>query len=49
MLLAMGYDPDTARTAIRLTWGASTTQDNLDLAVRELRASAAELARYTRA
>lgn len=46
VLLAMGYDPDTARTAIRLTWGASTTQDNLDLAVRELRASAAELGRY---
>ncbi len=48
VLLAMGYDPDTARTAIRLTWGASTTQDELDLAVRELRASAAELAKFSR-
>jgi cysteine desulfurase len=45
VLLAMGYDPDVARTAIRLTWGASTTQDDLDRAVELLAESAASLRR----
>ncbi|WP_179873663.1 cysteine desulfurase family protein [Microcella indica] len=43
VLLAMGYDPDTARTAIRFTWGASTNQESLDAAVRTLAESAAIL------
>lgn len=43
VLLAMGYDPDMARTAIRFTWGASTTQESLDAAVRTLAESAATL------
>lgn len=43
VLLAMGYDPDVARTAIRLTWGVSTTQDDLDRAVELLAHSAASL------
>jgi len=43
VLLAMGYDPDTARTAIRFTWGSSTTQDDLDRAVETLADSAAAL------
>ena len=43
VLLAMGHDPDTARTAIRSTWGVSTTQESLDTAARELAESAASL------
>ena len=43
VLLAMGYDPDTARTAVRFSWGASTTQESLDTAARELAESAASL------
>ena len=43
VLLAMGYDPDTARTAIRFTWGISTIQESLDAAVRTLAESAATL------
>ena len=45
VLLAMGYTPDTARTAVRFTWGVSTTQDKLETAARELAESAAELGR----
>ncbi|MER3389924.1 MAG: cysteine desulfurase family protein [Microcella sp.] len=45
VLLAMGYEPDTARTAIRFTWGSSTTQDDLDRAVATLADSAAALRR----
>jgi cysteine desulfurase len=43
VLLAMGYDADTARTAIRFSWGASTIQEFLDTAARELAESAASL------
>lgn len=43
VLLAMGFEPDVARTAIRFTWGASTTQDELDRAVELLAQSAASL------
>lgn len=43
VLLAMGYDPDTARTAIRFTWGTSTTPDELARAADELRQSGAML------
>lgn len=43
VLLAMGYDADTARTAIRFTWGVSTTQDDLSRAVELLAQSAASL------
>jgi len=43
VLLAMGVDADTARTAIRFSWGASTTTDQLDTAARELAESAALL------
>jgi cysteine desulfurase len=43
VLLAMGFDADTARTAIRFSWGASTTADQLDTAARELAESAASL------
>jgi cysteine desulfurase len=43
VLLAMGFDPDTARTAIRFTWGTSTIQESLDAAVRTLAESAATL------
>ena len=43
VLLAMGYAADTARTAIRFTWGASTIQESLDAAVRTLAESAATL------
>ena len=43
VLLAMGYDADTARTAIRFSWGASTIQESLDTAARELAESAASL------
>ena len=43
VLLAMGYEPDVARTAIRFTWGVSTTQESLDAAVRTLAKSAATL------
>ncbi len=48
MLLAMGYDADTARTAVRFSWGASplgvsTIQESLDTAARELAESAATL------
>lgn len=43
VLLAMGYDADTARTAIRFSWGFSTTQESLDTAARELAESAASL------
>ncbi|UYN84089.1 MAG: cysteine desulfurase [Microcella sp.] len=45
VLLAMGFDPDIARTAVRFTWGASTTQDELETAARELAESAASLGR----
>lgn len=43
VLLAMGYSPEVARTALRFTWGASTTQDELDRAVELLARSAAVL------
>mgnify|MGYP001806669493 CR=1 FL=1 len=43
VLLAMGLDADTARTAIRFSWGASTIQESLDSAARELAESAASL------
>jgi cysteine desulfurase len=43
VLLAMGYYPDTARTAVRFSWGASTIQESLDTAARELAESAASL------
>jgi len=43
VLLAMGYDADTARTAVRFSWGASTIQESLDTAARELADSAASL------
>ncbi len=43
VLLAMGYDPDTARTAVRFSWGVSTIQESLDTAARELAESAASL------
>ncbi|GAA1735344.1 cysteine desulfurase family protein [Microcella frigidaquae] len=43
VLLAMGCDPDTARTAVRFSWGASTIQESLDTAARELAESAASL------
>ncbi|UTT62486.1 cysteine desulfurase family protein [Microcella humidisoli] len=43
VLLAMDYDPDTARTAVRFSWGFSTIQESLDTAVRELAESAASL------
>lgn len=43
VLLAMGVDPDTARTAIRFTWGVSTTQDELMRAAELLAESAARL------
>jgi cysteine desulfurase len=43
VLLAMGYDADTARTAVRFSWGASTTVEQLELAARELTESAAAL------
>lgn len=43
VLLAMGFDADTARTAIRFTWGVSTTQDNLNHAATLLAQSAASL------
>lgn len=45
VLLAMGFDSDTARTAVRFTWGVSTTQDELETAARELAESAANLGR----
>lgn len=43
VLLAMGVDPDTARTAIRFTWGVSTTHDELMRAAELLAESAARL------
>lgn len=43
VLIAMGFDPDTARTAIRFTWGVSTTQDELARAAELLAQSAASL------
>lgn len=43
VLLALGFDADTARTAIRFTWGVSTTQDNLSRAAELLAQSAALL------
>lgn len=43
VLLAMGYAADTARTAIRFSWGVSTIQESLDTAARELAESAASL------
>ncbi len=43
VLLAMGYDADTARTAVRFSWGVSTTVEQLELAARELDESAAAL------
>lgn len=43
VLLAMGFDADTARTAVRFTWGVSTIQESLDTAARELAESAASL------
>ncbi len=43
VLLAMGYDADTARTAVRFSWGASTTAEQLEVAARELAESAATL------
>ena len=46
-LLAMGFDADTARTAVRFSWGLSTTQDELETAARELADSAASLGRFS--
>ncbi|MFM2353315.1 MAG: hypothetical protein RLZZ608_721, partial [Actinomycetota bacterium] len=43
VLLAMGLDADTARTAVRFSWGATTTAEQLDAAARELSESAAAL------
>lgn len=43
VLLAMGHSADVARTAIRFSWGASTTQDELATAARMLGESAAAL------
>lgn len=43
VLLAMGVDPALARTAVRFSWGASTIQQSLDTAARELAESAASL------
>ncbi|MEN9620385.1 MAG: hypothetical protein RL499_578 [Actinomycetota bacterium] len=43
VLLATGYDADTARTAVRFSWGTSTTAEQLEVAVRELDESAAAL------
>ena len=43
VLLAMGLDADTARTAVRFSWGATTSADALDTAARELAESAATL------
>ncbi|WP_200959286.1 cysteine desulfurase family protein [Yonghaparkia sp. Soil809] len=43
VLLAMGYPADVARTALRFSWGASTTQDELASAVELLARSAAAL------
>ncbi len=43
VLLAMGYSPDEARTAIRFTGGASTTQEEWTRAATELAASARSL------
>ena len=43
VLVAMGVDADTARTAVRFTWGASTTPEELARAAEELRQSAATL------
>jgi len=47
VLLAMGFDADTARTAVRFSWGLSTTQDELETAARELADSAASLGRFS--
>jgi cysteine desulfurase len=47
VLLAMGFDADTARTAVRFSWGLSTTQDELETAARELAESAASLGRFS--
>ena len=43
VLLAMGFTPDEARTAIRFTGGASTLQDEWTRAATELAASARSL------
>ncbi|MDX2026995.1 cysteine desulfurase family protein [Microcella sp.] len=43
VLLAMGLDADTARTAVRFSWGVTTPADALDTAARELAESAAVL------
>jgi cysteine desulfurase len=43
VLLAMGLDADMARTAVRFSWGATTSADALDTAARELAESAATL------
>ena len=43
VLLAMGFDADTARTAVRFSWGASTVPQMLDTAAHELAESAAAL------
>lgn len=43
VLLAMGFTPDEARTAIRFTGGASTTQEEWARAATELAASARSL------
>lgn len=43
VLLAMGVSADLARTALRFSWGASTTQDELATAVELLARSAAGL------
>ncbi len=43
VLLAMGHSPDEARTAIRFTGGASTTQEEWTRAATELAASARSL------
>ncbi|WAB85314.1 cysteine desulfurase family protein [Microcella daejeonensis] len=43
VLLAMGYDPDLARTALRFSFGAETSDADLDTAVAALQDSAAGL------
>lgn len=43
VLLAMGHAADVARTALRFSWGASTTQDELATAAELLARSAAAL------
>lgn len=43
VLLAMGYEPDLARTALRFSFGPATTDAELDAAVHALAEAAADL------